>query len=63
MITKRKNKTNNFYIFGGRDEELTDLIQGITLAGVFFDEVALMPESFVNQATRSMFGRWIEVLV
>ena len=28
-----------------------DLIQGITLAGVFFDEVALMPESFVNQAT------------
>lgn len=26
-------------------------IQGITLAGVFFDEVALMPESFVNQAT------------
>ena len=28
-----------------------DLIQGITLAGCFFDEVALMPESFVNQAT------------
>ena len=28
-----------------------NLIQGITLAGVFFDEVALMPESFVNQAT------------
>jgi PBSX family phage terminase large subunit len=27
------------------------LIQGITLAGMFFDEVALMPESFVNQAT------------
>lgn len=27
------------------------MIQGITLAGVFFDEVALMPESFVNQAT------------
>ena len=43
--------TNNFYIFGGKDESSQDLIQGITLAGVFFDEVALMPESFVNQAT------------
>ena len=32
-------------------ERAQDLIQGITLAGVFFDEVALMPESFVNQAT------------
>ena len=43
--------TNNFYIFGGKDEGSQDLIQGITLAGVFFDEVALMPQSFVNQAT------------
>ena len=43
--------TNNFYIFGGKDESSQDLIQGITLAGVFFDEVALMPQSFVNQAT------------
>lgn len=42
---------NDFYIFGGKDEASQDLIQGITLAGVFFDEVALMPESFVNQAT------------
>ncbi len=42
---------NFFYIFGGKDERSQDLIQGITLAGVFFDEVALMPESFVNQAT------------
>lgn len=42
---------NDFYLFGGKDESSQDLIQGITLAGVFFDEVALMPESFVNQAT------------
>lgn len=42
---------NNFYIFGGKDERSQDLIQGITLAGLFCDEVALMPESFVNQAT------------
>lgn len=47
----RKGVTNYFYIFGGKDERSQDLIQGITLAGVFCDEVALMPESFVNQAT------------
>ena len=44
-------RTNYFYIFGGKDESSQDLIQGITLAGVLFDEVALMPESFVNQAS------------
>lgn len=51
VIISRGNVENNFYIFGGKDERSQDLIQGITLAGVFFDEVALMPESFVNQAT------------
>ncbi len=49
IISNGKNK-NTFYLFGGRDERSQDLIQGITLAGVFLDEVALMPESFVNQA-------------
>lgn len=47
----KKKVTNYYYIFGGKDESSQDLIQGITLAGVFFDEVALMPASFVNQAT------------
>ena len=42
--------TNRFYIFGGKDESSQDLIQGLTLAGVIFDEVALMPRSFVEQA-------------
>lgn len=52
LLTISKNGiTNYFYIFGGRDERSQDLIQGVTLAGVFFDEVALMPQSFVNQAT------------
>jgi len=46
-----KGSANTFYYFGGRDESSQDLIQGMTLAGVLFDEVALMPESFVNQAT------------
>lgn len=51
VIVRKKNIENYFYIFGGKDERSQDLIQGITLAGIFFDEVALMPESFVNQAT------------
>ena len=51
VIVTRGETENYFYIFGGKDERSQDLIQGITLAGVFFDEVALMPESFVNQAT------------
>lgn len=51
MIVSRNGISNYFYIFGGKDERSQDLIQGITLAGCFFDEVALMPESFVNQAT------------
>ena len=52
LVVVRKNSIENyFYIFGGKDERSQDLIQVITLAGVFFDEVALMPESFVNQAT------------
>lgn len=46
-----KTSINYFYIFGGSDESSQDTIQGITLAGCLFDEVALMPESFVNQAT------------
>jgi PBSX family phage terminase large subunit len=46
-----RGKTNYFFIFGGKDESSQDLIQGITLAGMFFDEVALMPQSFVSQAT------------
>lgn len=51
LVVYRNGKVNNFYIFGGKDESSQDLIQGITLAGIFFDEVALMPESFVNQGT------------
>lgn len=51
IIISKGRTVNSFYLFGGKDERSQDLIQGITLAGVFFDEVALMPESFVNQAT------------
>ena len=41
---------NQYYIFGGRDESSASLIQGITFAGILLDEVALMPQSFVEQA-------------
>ena len=51
LEVSRKGITNYFYIFGGKDEGSQELVQGITAAGAFFDEVALMPESFVNQAT------------
>ena len=51
VITARRGNTENrFYMFGGRDESSYALIQGITLAGVMLDEVALMPRSFVEQA-------------
>ena len=50
-ISKKNTNTKNyFYMFGGKDEGSQELIQGMTLAGVFFDEVVLMPESFVSQA-------------
>lgn len=51
LEVSRGKHTNYFYVFGGKDEGSQDLVQGITAAGAFFDEVALMPESFVNQAT------------
>ena len=51
MVVSKNGVENYFYVFGGKDERSQDLIQGITLAGMYFDEVALMPESFVNQAT------------
>lgn len=50
VVIKRDGKENRFYLFGGKDESSAALIQGMTLAGVLFDEVALMPRSFVEQA-------------
>lgn len=50
LIISYKNRRNIYYIFGGKDESSASLIQGITLAGILFDEVVLMPQSFVEQA-------------
>ena len=51
VLEVRRGYTKNYFeVFGGKDESSFTLIQGRTLAGVLLDEVALMPESFVNQA-------------
>ena len=50
LTITRGDRINYFYVFGGKDEASYMLIQGITLAGVMLDEVALMPRSFVEQA-------------
>ena len=50
IIISTGKRSNKYYLFGGKDEGSAALIQGMTLAGVLFDEVALMPRSFVDQA-------------
>ncbi len=50
ITARRGRRENRFYLFGGKDESSYALIQGVTLAGVLLDEVALMPRSFVEQA-------------
>ena len=50
IVVTRGKRTNFIYLFGGKDESSAALIQGVTLAGVLLDEVALMPRSFVEQA-------------
>ena len=50
MITISKGGViNYFYIFGGLNEKSQDLVQGLTSAGVYLDEISLMPQSFVDQ--------------
>ncbi|MER2080726.1 MAG: PBSX family phage terminase large subunit [Ruminococcus sp.] len=50
LLVTYRGRQKRFYLFGGKDEASASLIQGMTLAGVLFDEVALMPRSFVEQA-------------
>jgi hypothetical protein len=56
-------RSNRFYLFGGKDESSCALIQGMTLAGVMFDEVALMPRSFVGAGARALLGERLQILV
>lgn len=41
---------NTYYLYGANTEAAQDALQGLTAAGAYLDEAALMPESFVNQA-------------
>lgn len=50
LTIEYNGKSNTYWVFGGNDESSQDLIQGMTWAGAFLDEVLLMPLSFVNQA-------------
>ena len=50
LLVRWCGRENRFFLYGGHDESSAALIQGVTLAGVLFDEVALMPRSFVEQA-------------
>lgn len=50
LTVSNGNQSNEFYLFGGKDEGSAALVQGVTFAGVLFDEVALQPRSFVQQA-------------
>ena len=50
MTVRCAGRENTFFFFSGKDEGSAALIQGVTLSGVMFDEVALMPRSFVEQA-------------
>lgn len=49
----RNGATNVYYCFGASTEASQDTLQGLTAAGALADEVALFPQSFVNQ----MIGR------
>jgi PBSX family phage terminase large subunit len=48
-ITKGR-KTNYFYLFGGNNERSQDPVLGFTGGGFYFDQVELMPRSFVETA-------------
>lgn len=50
LVVSCGKRQNLFEVFGGKDESSFTLIQGRTLAGVLFDEVALQTRSFVEQA-------------
>lgn len=45
--------SNTYYLFGASNEAAQDTLQGLTAAGAYADEVALLPQSFIDQ----MMGR------
>jgi len=45
--------TNTYFMYGANTEASQDALQGLTAAGAYADEVALFPQSFIDQ----MIGR------
>lgn len=43
--------SNDYFFFGASTEASQDVLQGLTAAGCYADEVALFPKSFVDQMT------------
>lgn len=41
---------NTYYLFGANTEASQDSLQGLTAAGMYLDEAALFPQSFIDQA-------------
>lgn len=41
---------NTYYLYGANTEASQDALQGLTAAGAYLDEVALFPQSFIDQA-------------
>lgn len=41
--------TNTYHLFGASTEASQDVVQGLTAAGALLDEIALFPQSFVEQ--------------
>ena len=55
MTLRFHGRENRFYLFGGRDESSAALIQGMTLGGILFDEVALMHSGTFVRFANSRF--------
>lgn len=42
--------SNTYYLYGANTEASQDALQGLTAAGAYLDEAALLPKSFIDQA-------------
>lgn len=50
LEVSKGRRTNYFHLFGGNNEKSQDPLQGFNGGGALFDEAALQPQSFINQA-------------
>ncbi len=50
LVLSLAGHANTFFLFGGVHQKSGSAIQGLTLAGALFDEAALLPQAFAEQA-------------